>query len=212
MDLRNILTHIVVDLANGAVLAKVPSVSAAQNITKGIDNSNVITLPSVLPWRSKDYKQFDFDKDDLVWSVGGNINFMPDHLKTKDYYAKKELAGLRCTYIYALEVFFQTYIARIVDSYDQGLDAYINNELEQCNPLAGYYTYAIKEYARIAGVHPETAYNEFKLRYDSQSLTRIRNLALYNKWVDIMNSCTEKDQFQKAIKDANAEIWGKAVI
>jgi hypothetical protein len=212
MDLRNILTHFVVDLENGAILTPVRSVSAGKATQEGIPNSSLIAIANVLSWRQKDYSKFDLYKDDLVWAVGGILDYMPEHLKTPEMYAKKELASLRHIYLYALEVFYQMYLGRTVDNYDQGLDAYINNEMEQCNPLAGYYTYAIKEYARILDIHPETAYNEFKLRYDTQCLARIRNFALYTKWIEIMNTCNTKEQLQKALKDANADIWGKAVI
>jgi hypothetical protein len=212
MDLRNTLLNLVVDLSNGVVLTAAKSASSARAVSKGIDNTNVVTLPNILPWRKKEYDIYDFRKDDLVWAVGGKIDLMPSHLKTKEVYAKKELATLREIYLHALEVFFQMYLTRTIDNYDQGLDGYITNELEQCNPLADYYTYAIQEYARITGVHPSTAYNEFKLRYETQSLARIRNFALYTKWVDIMNECVDKEQLQKALKDANAEIWNKATI
>lgn len=212
MDLRNILTHFVVDLENGVILTPVKSVSSGKATQEGIPNSSLIAIANVLPWRQKDYSQFDLWRDDLVWAVGGKVDAMPEHLKTPEMYAKKKLAYLRQTYLYALEVFFQMYLGRTVDNYDQGLDAYIINEVEQCNPLAGYYTYALQEYARIIGIHPETAYNELKLRYDTQCLARIRNFALYSKWVDLMNACETKEQLQKALKDANDEIWGKAVI
>lgn len=210
MDLRNILIQLIVDLENGAVLCRPQSTSTAKSIVKGMQNTSVCTLASSLVWKAREYKDFDFNKDDLVWSVGGKIMLMPDHLKTDEFYAKKELAQERSKYIYALEVYFQMYLTRIVDYYDQGTEAYIISELDQCNPLANYYTYGIQEYARVLGIHPETAYKEFKLRYDTQMLTRLRNLAMFQKWLDIMNTCHTKEELQEALKNANNEIWGKA--
>lgn len=210
MDLRNILIQLVVDLENGAVLCRPQSTSTAKSVVKGIQNSSVCTLASSLVWKAREYKDFDFNKDDLVWSVGGKIMLMPDHLKTDEFYAKKELAQERSKYIYALEVYFQMYLTRVVDYYDQGTEAYIISELDQCNPLANYYTYGIQEYARVLGIHPETAYKEFKLRYDTQMLTRLRNFAMFQKWLDIMNTCYTKEELQEALKNANNEIWGKA--
>ena len=210
MDLRNILVQLVVDLENGAVLCRPQSTSAARGVIKGIQNTSVCTLASSLAWKWREYKDFDFNKDDLVWSVGGKIMPMPDHLKTDDFYAKKTLAQERAKYIYALEVYFQMYLTRVVDFYDQATEAYIISELDQCNPLANYYTYGIQEYARVLDIHPETAYKEFKLRYDTQMLARMRNLAMFQKHLDLMNQCTTKEQLQDALKNANNEIWGKA--
>jgi len=210
MDLRNILTQLVVDLENGAVLCRPKYTSVAKGVTKGIDNTTVVTLASNLQWKIKEYSPFDFDKDDLVWSVGGVIALMPDHLKTDAYRAKKKLAQERARYITALEAYFQMYLTRVVDFYDQATEAYIISELEQCNPLANYYTYGITEYARVLDIHPETAYKEFKLRYDTQMLVRLRNLAMYQKHLDLMNQCNTREELQDALKNANNEIWGKA--
>lgn len=210
MDLRNTLVQLVVDLENGAVLCRPQSTSTARGVIKGIQNTSVCTLASSLTWKAREYKGFDFNKDDLVWSVGGNIKPMPDHLKTDDFYAKKQLAQERAKYIYALEVYFQMYLTRVVDFYDQATETYIISELDQCNPLANYYTYGIQEYARVLDIHPETAYKEFKLRYDTQMLARMRNLAMFQKHLDLMNQCTTKEQLQDALKNANNEIWGKA--
>lgn len=80
--------------------------------------------------------------------------------------------------------------------------ATIVNELLKCSVEENKFSPAIVNYAIISEIDTVTAFNELKLHIDNMAQTRLRNLAVYIRFRNILNRAPLADQ---------GKIWDSAI-
>lgn len=75
----------------------------------------------------------------------------------------------------------------------------IISQLQQCDKANNYYTDAIISYAIATNCTPVTAYEELNLHMENLAHTRLRNLGIYIKYRNLLNSVQPT---QAALKEA----------
>jgi hypothetical protein len=115
---------------------------------------------------------------------------------------RRHLAKLRITFLYGLEVNFQRELDHAAEYMPDHLVSFIYDELADCDPRAGRYTKAIEEYAALQDITVEVAYQELRMKLQSKGMAKLRNYALYQKYMMQMNSCTTREQLNKVFEEA----------
>jgi hypothetical protein len=64
----------------------------------------------------------------------------------------------------------------------------IISQLQQCDPTNNYFTDAIIGYANATECSPATAYKELTLHMENIAHIRLRNLGIYIKYRNLLNS------------------------
>jgi hypothetical protein len=90
---------------------------------------------------------------------------------------------------------------------------YIIDQVNKCRPEEGYYTDAIHAYALSAETSDFGAYQELKMHMDNMAHARLRNLAIYIKFRNMMNAtrATESD-LTEVLKKARFELWKGSLV
>jgi hypothetical protein len=124
----------------------------------------------------------------------------PKEFLSQDWYAKRWLANARADAIMVLEQRCERYLSR--SKYfigDEMFLQFLGKELDLCDPKTTTYTPAIQEWADINNRTVDAAYQELKMNYESSNISVMRIHALWNKYVEIINSKTEKSDMDNAL-------------
>lgn len=76
----------------------------------------------------------------------------------------------------------------ILDNYYVEYSSSIIYELDKCHPEKEFYSDAVCSYAAITGISPWGAYQELRMTMDNLSHARLRVLAIYIKYRNMLNS------------------------
>src|SRR6266480_6076131 len=193
--------HIVADLETGLIYAPVPSGSCATALTLGLMNSAAFSFPVQMPLRKDEWDACDFENDLYQLLQASEVRPFPKNLVRQDLMRRKSLAKLRATYLYGLEIHFQRELHRIAEYMPDDLVSFVHNELNHCDPGNGKYTKAIEEYAALQEIDVDVAYQELRMKLQSNGMVKLRNYALYEKYMMQMNSCVTRGQLN-AVLDA----------
>jgi hypothetical protein len=86
-------------------------------------------------------------------------------------------------------------------------------ELSQCDPASGVFTDAIKNYAEESGCTPAVAVSEFNMMVDSVNNSRLRNLAMYERFRCQMSTAFgDVEKMESIIKDAGQSFYMRASV
>ena len=195
-------THLVVDIETGLILIGVASASCASAVTLGLLNSMQFSLPVQFLEKRGNRNRFDFNKDLYQLILGVEIRRFPKRLARKGLMRKRRLAKLRAEYISALEIYFEQELHRVAEYMPEHLAAYIHSELDYCDPARSHFTRPIEEYAALQEIEVQAAYQELQLKLQSSGMVRLRNYALYEKYMMRMNTCESAPELDAVLKDA----------
>lgn len=124
----------------------------------------------------------------------------PKELLSQDWYAKRHLANIRADALMVLEQRCERYLSRSKHFIgDEIFLQFLGKELDLCDPKTVSYTPAIQEWADINNRQVDSAYQELKMHYESSSISVMRIHALWNKYVEIINSKKEKSEMEDAL-------------
>jgi hypothetical protein len=209
MDLQYACPTFLVEMGYHSILCKARSVASANATAKGMFNTTVRMIPMQLNQFSH-IKEIDFDNRYININMSGTvINDLATHLITPEYLEIKRLARLRSEFLWALEVRLHEGIWRLHDYYEPKLEAFLLSELTKCNPATNEYTDALHEYAAISEVDVATIYQELDMKTRTAGLIRLRNKALYDKYVRIMNTANTRDEMLIILHNALTDAYSK---
>lgn len=124
----------------------------------------------------------------------------PKEFLNPRWYAKRSLANIRADAMMVLEQRCERYLSRSKHFIgDEMFLQFLSRELDRCDPKTVNYTAAIQEWADINNRTVDDAYQELKMHYESSSISVMRIHALWNKYVDIINSKSEKSEMEDAL-------------
>jgi hypothetical protein len=208
MDLQYACPTVIIEMGHGSVLCKSRTVSSANATVKGLFNTTARMVPTQLA-QFAHVKELDFDNKFIIMNIRGEVKDLPEHLITPEYLDLKKLAKLRNDFLWSLETRLQEGIWRLHDFYEPTLEAFLISELANCNPETNEYTDALYEYASVSDIDVATVYQELKMKTRTSGLIRLRNRAIYDKYVRIMNTANTREELVNVMKDALYDAYVK---
>jgi hypothetical protein len=194
--------HIVADLETGLVYIPAPSANCATALTYGLINSGSFSFPIQLPVRKKEWDDCDFHNDLYQMLKTSQVRPFPKELVREDLLKRRALAKMRAVFLYSLEVHFQRQLHRIAEYMPDDLSPFIYDELNRCDPSQGKYTNAIEEYASLHEIGADAAYDELRMKLQSNGIAKFRNYARYEKYMMQMNKCVTRQQLNAVLDTA----------
>ena len=198
----------IVEVGYGTILCKSRSVTSANATVKGLFNT-AIRMIAVQLNQFSHFTNIDFDNKHFKVDLRGEVEELSPHLVTPEFLELKRIAKLRNEFLWALELRLQEGIYRLQDYYEPTLEAFLLSELTLCDPETGTYTDALHEYANISEVDVETVYQELTMKSRTAGIIRLRNKALYDKYVRKMNTASTKEELLIIMKGALDDAYSK---
>ncbi len=205
---------IVVDNNTNGILCECTSYSVAHSISCGFINSSIKILPSNLPWRYEEFNQ-DLENRELHYQfINGVVLKMNPILITEKWIKLKDLARRRHNFHLAWETRCKMYLLNRNVEYPHTaeFEGFLWRELDRCDPASNFYTQPIVEWASLSDVDPATAYQELKLKAESRGLQYIRNHAIHQKFVFLLNQETTLEGLQRVLTAGMGNLINKAQI
>jgi hypothetical protein len=207
--------YIVVDMETEGVLCESITPSIAQAVSLGFINSTIKVLPLSFSKFKEMYENYNFNQLDIFYTHQNmQVKEMNPNIVTDKWISSKKLAHLRNNFHTAWEARCKQFLQnRNHDFHTLGvLDGYLWNQIEKCDPLNDYYTQAIHEWASISDVPPDTAYQELKIRAESIALQYIRNHAVYQRYVHLINKERTEKEMRKVFRNGMEHLYGRVQI
>jgi hypothetical protein len=204
----------VVDNNTNGILCECTSHSLAHSISSGFINSSVKILPSNLPWRFQEFNM-DLDNQDIHYQFSnGAVLEMNTILITEKWIKLKNLSRLRRDFQLAWETRCKMYLLNrnVEYPYSSEFEGFLWRELDRCDPASNFYTQPIVEWAALSDLDISTAYQELKLKAESRGLQYIRNHAIHQKFVFLLNQETTLEGFRSVLADGIGNLINKAQI
>lgn len=206
---------IVIDELTHGILCESVTPTIAYSVSLGFINSSIKILAASLPWFEHTY---DHDYNDInVHYEFRKMEIFPlnIHLIDDEYLRIRQLAVMRNMAHRSWEVKCKQYLQNRNHDY-HGMDmlgGFLSSQLDKCDPKNNYYTQAIYEWATISEVSVATAYQELKIKSESIGLQYLRNHAIYQKYVNLINKCTIQSEFKDIILDGKDQlVIGRSLI
>lgn len=205
---------IVIDNHTNGVMCECATYSIAHSVSLGFINSSIKVLPSNLSWQSEEFNK-RFNSTELHYQhIAGKIHDMNPALITEEWIALKNLAILRNTWQLIWETRCNQYLLNrnIEYAHTAEFEGFLWRELDACKPESDFYTQAIIEWATLSEVSPNTAYQELKLKAESKGLQYIRNHAIHQRFVLLLNRENTKEDLLKVLLEGMSYLINKAGI
>lgn len=205
---------IVVDNNTGGIMCECATASIAHSVSVGFINSTIKALPSNLPWQTEEFNKKFNSNEQYYQFITGKIHNMNPSLITEQWIALKNLAVLRNGWQLIWETRCNQYLLNrnVEYAHSEKFEGFLWKELDACIPESQFYTQAIVEWAAISDVSPDTAYQELKLKAESKGLQYIRNHAIHQKYVFLLNQETTKEGLLAVLLDGMSWLINRAGI
>lgn len=206
---------IVLDELTHGILCESVSPSVAHSVSLGFINSSIRILPTSLSWLESNYNH-DFNNSGIHYEFKKmNISLLNHDLINDEYLRIRQLAVMRNFAHQAWEVKCKQYLQNRNHDYHgmNMLGGFLCSQLDKCLPENNYYTQSIHEWAIISDISVDMAYQELKIKSESIGLQYLRNYAIYQKYVILINKCNTKSEFtDTVIQGQNHLIIGRSLI
>ena len=205
---------IIVDSNTNGILCECTSHSIAHSVSCGFINSSVKILPSNLPWRHEEFNKDLNNRNVHFQFINATLREMNPVLITEKWISLKDLSRRRRDFHLAWETRCKMYLLnRNVDyPHTAEFEGFLWRELDRCDPESNFYTQAIVEWAALSDIDVATAYQELKLRSESRGLQYIRNHAIHQKFVFLLNQETTTEGLQSVLEFGVRNLINKAQI
>lgn len=207
--------YIVVDMETEGVLCESITPSIAQAVSLGFINSTIKVLPGSFSKFAELYENYDFNQFDTYYTHQNmQVKEMSPSIIDDKWVASKKLAYLRNNFHTAWEARCKQFLQnRNHDFHTLGVfDGYLWNQIEKCDPDNNYYTQAIHEWASISETLPGTAFQELKMRAESIALQYIRNHAVYQRYVYLINKEKTEKEMKRVFALGMEHLYGRVQI
>jgi hypothetical protein len=208
MNLQEYVITLLVETNHNSILCKCKSFTSANAVTKGLLNTSVRFIPISLR-RYAPLKNIDWSKEYYSMEIAGGIEKMPDHLITDEYLKLKHIGTVRSECLWGLEMYLQEAIGRVIDYYDDNLSAFLISELNKCDPKNNFYSDPIHEYAAIVDIDVNFVHQELSMHANTAGLVRLRNKAIYDKYVIKFGSANSREECDELITQALEDAYRK---
>jgi hypothetical protein len=205
---------IVVDNNTNGVLCQCSTPSVAHSVSSGFINSSIKLIPSNLQ-KCKEAFNKNYNQPDIFFQyIFGEVYDMKPSLITEQWVSLKKLAMLRNQWLSAWETRCDQFLLNRNLEYAHLSDfhGFLWHELDACDPDNNYYTQSIVEWASISNVSVPTAYQELKLKAESRGLQYVRNHAVHQKFVLLLNQETTHTGFQQVFEAGMDQLIGQAIL
>lgn len=203
--IKNHNKFIVIDQLTNGILCESITPTVAHSVSLGVINTTVKILANSLPWLSSDYEYNFNDMKSHYQLFIKKMTIVPllQELVNEQYLEFRNLALIRNIAHMRWEVKCKQFLQdKNHDYHNIGiLNSFLCNQLDKCDPKNNYYTDAIHEWATIMDVDAFVAYQELKIKTESIGTQYLRNHAIYQKYVRLINKCTEKTEIDRVIQD-----------
>lgn len=206
---------IIVDMETDGILCESTTPSIAQSVSLGFMNSTIKMLPMSFSRFAEEYGKYNFNQlENFYTHQNMKVEKMNPALVTDKWINAKKLAHLRNNFHTAWEARCKQFLQnRNHDFHTLGVfDGYLWNQIEKCDPKNNYYTQAIQEWASISDILPDVAYQELKIRAESIALQYIRNHAVYQRYVQLINKERTEKEMLKVFADGSDHLYGRVQI
>ncbi|CAN5460844.1 hypothetical protein BH10BDE1_BH10BDE1_08030 [soil metagenome] len=196
---------LIIDLHNGGILHHARSREVMVALLEGIGDAIAYqTFHDLMPAR---YKDFDFSNDLLFLSpLDRELHLMPESLVTPAFEKRRDLAKDKARQIFKLQMICEAARDTISLGVPAEIYADIEFELGRCRPDDSHFTPAIHDYASNVGCSPASAFDELRMRSDSARIQRIRNYAIYRKFLGRIY-LTESSGMKALFADVHSELF-----
>lgn len=197
--------YLLLDLHNGGVLYAAKDREMLAGLLACLRDT--ISFPLFSEIWPRQYSAYNFEDEMLFLSPQDRRFYpMPTNLVTEHFLARRKVAAAKATYIRGLQLLCQaardTTTLGVPDVIYSDLEA----ELRNSDSAKGIYTPAIEEYAALLNVSPEACVHELRMKVESGRLIRIRNLAIYQKYLDRIAASSIED-LKTFFDDLNKELF-----
>jgi hypothetical protein len=203
---------IVVDNQTNGIMCECATYSVAHSVSSGFINSCIKVLPSNLPWQREEFNLKFNDINQHYQISMGKINDMNPSLINDEWINLKNLAMLRNIWQLLWETRCNQYLLNrnIEYAHIDQFEGFLWRELDACKPELEFYTPAIIEWASLSDVNPRTAYQELKLKAESRGLQYIRNYAIHQKYVFLLNQENTKEGLLEVLLEGMSYLINRA--
>lgn len=213
---------LVIDQETKGVLTRCSSASIANSVSKGILNSSMMTIyfpyfrtkHNIINYQSdislnyklvrahkSEYSNLQMPTSDVEMyeivektNSGRTFDLVEITDVDSEWIEKRKLANQRSEKIRSLEIVCERYMARLKEfSADDMFFQYLKTQLPLVDEEKNQYPYSILEWAEIRNVSPSSAFQELKMKYESVNISIMRIHAIWNKYVDQINSLSLND-------------------
>lgn len=201
--------YLVCDSSNlDAVLLSTGSANTAKAVAMADRRLLCRTIETWARWISKDFKEFDFNNMEKTylynWCSGQRsiVESRPE-LVTEEFRAFRKEIRDRHGWHEALSTLCDLIMLPVTETkYHIEYAPSIVGQLQQCDPATNSYTDAINAYASATNCSPATAYAELSLHMENIAHAQLRNLGIYTRYRNLLNSAPATHEHQKAVYDA----------
>ena len=196
---------LVVDLHNGGVLHRAKNREVMVGLLEGLVDA--IPYQTFTDLFYPEYAEYDFEKDHLVLSpLDRKIHRMPESLVTEAFLARRARAAEKARYVHRLQMFCEAARDAVSLGVPPEVYADLETELSLCRPEHGVFSPAIHDYASYSSLEPRACYDELRMRVETGRRHRIRNYAIYRRYLDRIH-VTEIDGMKQLFADLNKELF-----
>jgi hypothetical protein len=216
--------YLIIDQENKGVLGYAYSASVANAVAKGTMNSSVMLVPianfdkSIIENYNNNFKNnyklvkkinSIFSNSQMMTSEGNvcesskslpeNKSFDLHPLSVSELWSKKrKLTAFKINKLKILETICDRYLSRLKTfTGDTFFFQYIGKALDTCDMKSKSFSPAIIEWGEINNISDIEAYYDLKMQYESAGIAVVRINAVWNKYSDMINSITNKQDFEE---------------
>ena len=205
-----------------AIICSVPSYTTARAILLSSLEIGMLAVPITKSWCPAEFRNKDFNNLDNNFKIEepDKLGIKPLKLLTYEpedliaWKTKRKEFLLRIAYLEALDWHCQNImIPNTITPYINDYMPSIIEELQKSDPLSNTYTPAIESYAKITDCSPATAYQELKMHTDNINHVRMRNLAIYIKYTNMLNTTPPiQEKLQSVMELAKDELFRNSLV
>ena len=216
--------YLIIDQENKGVLGYAYSASVANAVAKGTMNSSVMLVPmasfdkSIIEDYNNNFKNnyklvrkinSTFSNSRMMTSEGNvceiskslpeNKSFDLHPLSVSELWLKKrKLTAFKINKLKILETICDRYLSRLKTfTGDTFFFQYIGKALDECDIKSKSFSPAIIEWSEINNISDVEAYYDLKMQYDSAGIAVMRINAVWNKYSEMINLITNKQDFEE---------------
>lgn len=216
--------YLIIDQENKGMLGYAYSASVANAVAKGTMNSSVMLVPlasfdkSIIENYNDNFKNnyklvrkinTTFSNSKMMTSEGNVCEYstnLSEH-KTFDLHPlsaselwvkKRKLTAFKINKLKILETLCDRYLSRLKTfTGDTFFFQYIGKALGTCDIKSKLFSPAIIEWGQINNLSDSEAYYDLKMQYESAGIAVVRINAVWAKYSDLINSITNKQEFDE---------------
>jgi hypothetical protein len=207
--IRSEFMYLVTDASNSdAIILATGSATTAKAVALCDRRLRCRGIETWARWIAKEFKEFDFNDMETTYYYnwgGGKRSISVDSPSpvTDEFRAFRKEIKTRHGWHEALSTLCDQIMLPVAETpLHNEYASSIVDQIHKCDPANNFYTDAICAYATATNCSPSTAYNELNLHMENIAHARLRNLGIYIKYRNLLNSVPATQEAQRAVYNA----------